>query len=279
MSSSDRGDRGALVALALVVAAVVIIALFDGAGEPANQVVGQPHSADVKANQNADVAQRVASSNDFHPWRDTYAQWLIAVLSVAATGVSIWAVRLLRRTLQETQKATRTAREIGEAQVRAYISVSEGRIDLSVSDFLLLGHVEINYTNKGQSPAFHVIFDLGLTVIEKPNLIFPEEGDVKQYSCQIPSQIVLTVAAGKTETFRQAILKSSVPNEWRENIAAGRVRLLVNGTLRWTDVFNVVETNRIFCLENTDRDYFAVVPPKGDLRVTQMRLSQKKATE
>lgn len=157
MSDRDRGDRGALIALAMVVFAIVIISILEWSSEPLNKVVEQPHSAYIGTNQNEDVAQRVSGSNDFHPWRDTYAQWLMALLSVAATVVSIWAVRLLRRTLRETQKANKTARQAMLAQTRPWIKVVSGRFYSAWQPTTELeARVNCKIRNIGKSPALSV---------------------------------------------------------------------------------------------------------------------------
>ena len=51
--------------------------------------------------------------------QDTIAQWAMAVLALAATGVSIWAVWLVRETLVEAGKTTKAAIASNEIQRRA----------------------------------------------------------------------------------------------------------------------------------------------------------------
>lgn len=178
MSGSDRGDRGALVALALVVSAIVIIFLFGGFGNPANEVVQsatQPNSPQQNAQD--DTVQAVH-------WgvltiRDTLAQWIAAIAAIGSAAVSFWAVRLVRSTLRETRRAAHAAitanrntlKAINQEQVhadrqqRAYIGVESILLDCpsarlanykpapiiagaNITDF-----VNLNIQNFGATPA------------------------------------------------------------------------------------------------------------------------------
>jgi hypothetical protein len=94
---------------------------------------------------------------------DTYAQWIMAVLSVVATGASILAIILIRRTLHETKRtadaalnANNISREIGEAQVRAYLSEEKTFFEWEVNldQKFKASHV---WKNSGQSPALNCL--------------------------------------------------------------------------------------------------------------------------
>ncbi|MBZ0163417.1 MAG: hypothetical protein K8H74_11970 [Notoacmeibacter sp.] len=50
---------------------------------------------------------------------DTYAQWIMACLSVVATGFSVWAVLLVRQTLDESRKSTDAAVSASKAATRS----------------------------------------------------------------------------------------------------------------------------------------------------------------
>ena len=158
----DRGDRGALTALGMTLAAVVIVSFVaTGSRNPSDGQVGQPNATNVDQRHGTNVTNLVSGADDFRPWRDTYAQWLMALLSFAATGVSLWAVHLVRSTLQETRNTANAAREsnvvareVGEAQVRAYLTVT--RIAVGYGGDLLTPHVAVTIKNSGQSPALMV---------------------------------------------------------------------------------------------------------------------------
>lgn len=89
---------------------------------------------------------------------DTFAQWIMMVFTVIAAGLLLW-------TLLVTLKMAKDTREIGEAQVRAYLSFKCDEAGcrepvLDVSDLAAERPnivVEINgrYVNSGQTPAFN----------------------------------------------------------------------------------------------------------------------------
>ena len=113
MSDSSRRDRYALVALALILSAVAVVAVLE---------IGLRHYA---------IADEVVASQ-FQLFGDTPAQWVMAVFAVLATAVSWRAVVLVGKTWEEAKRtadaaieANSTARQIGQAQVRAYLSIRE----------------------------------------------------------------------------------------------------------------------------------------------------------
>ena len=86
--------------------------------EPSAAVLSDPSGADPGAGSSEsddapqDQQQPSPKPTDFWPQftpSDTYAQWIVAALSVLGTGVSIWAVVLLRGTLRVNRDATRAA--------------------------------------------------------------------------------------------------------------------------------------------------------------------------
>ena len=90
--------------------------------------------------------------------KDTLAQWVMAIIGLVATGISAWAVVLLKQTLMQTsiattaaQDATAVTRDIGQRQVRAYL------IDLNVrvTNYRpgALPTYYVTMKNTGQSPA------------------------------------------------------------------------------------------------------------------------------
>lgn len=158
MPNSGR-DRYAVVALLAVLAAIVFVAWL-----------GQPTDAQIANSETryADYPKEHHGPAEGRWWpevsaRDTYAQWFMAILALAATGISIWAIRILRNTLDQTRYAVKSAedavevtREIGEAQVRAYLQFSIKHlnyIQAVKNDGIKLGGI---LTNKGQSPALEI---------------------------------------------------------------------------------------------------------------------------
>lgn len=89
---------------------------------------------------------------------DGWAQWVMAVTSGLGLIVSGWAVWLVKGTLDETRRAVRAAeqanqvsREIGEAQVRAYVDIVKVRVKgLEVGS---VPEVTFYLVNTGVTPA------------------------------------------------------------------------------------------------------------------------------
>lgn len=87
---------------------------------------------------------------------DGWAQWAMALTGLLALILSAWAVWLLKRTLDATRAAVKSAddavevtRELGEAQIRAYLSCRSAKYKFDKNG--VFASVEI--ANTGQSPA------------------------------------------------------------------------------------------------------------------------------
>lgn len=156
MSGRDRGDRGALVALAIIVFGAVVVAWL---GNPPNQIVENNTQPNSGGNDGQRQAIEQAVYFGIFTTRDTFAQWIAAVAAIGSVGVSIWAVGLVRKSLKETRRATdaalvayRDTREIGEAQARAYL----GCIDAEYRVFKDRVEVWVRIKNHGNSPATNI---------------------------------------------------------------------------------------------------------------------------
>lgn len=240
----NKGDRGALWALGMALLAIVIIAIFvSGPGDPPNANIGQPNTAHAEHRQDGDVTKLVSSTDDFRPWRDTYAQWLMAILSIAATGVSIWAVGLVRHTLAETQKATKAAnetnavtREIGEAQVRAYLSCTGAKYQL-FADRL---ECTLSIVNRGQSPASNIVLTgtVSLTV-------WNGEKDNPRPLIEAATNAVIgnaeIIAAG-AETTGRIVWDFEGENEDAVQMLKAGIPLDIFARVIWDDVFSARQT-------------------------------------
>lgn len=95
---------------------------------------------------------------------DTLAQWLMAIFSLIATGVSAWAVVLLSQTLKQTEIATKATQEaiditarMGRLQTQAYLTFSGSETAYFPLDGPAKGfHVRPRFKNTGQSPGMIV---------------------------------------------------------------------------------------------------------------------------
>lgn len=137
MSERNQRDRGALVALRLMLAAIVLAALIGAwTRHEVEQSIEQPYT------NTQDASDNYSGPAEGHWWpevaaRDTYAQWAMSILALAATVISLIGIRLLRSTFQETKRtadaaiaaanaateANVFARESAERETRAYLTV------------------------------------------------------------------------------------------------------------------------------------------------------------
>lgn len=120
--------------------------------------------------------------------RDVVAQermqlWALALLGVTAAGtlIALYGLILLRRTWTEAKAATKAAqeavvvtREIGEAQVRAYLDVK--LVNVARADTGIGWAFRVKIRNSGQSPARKILVTLDGSDTGSFDVIFPELG-------------------------------------------------------------------------------------------------------
>jgi len=84
---------------------------------------------------------------------DTFAQWIMSFFTIAAV-LLVWRTLVATQEMvRDTKKMALDTREIGEAQVRAYCSVSNASCRVSDSS----AKISFTITNSGQSPALAVL--------------------------------------------------------------------------------------------------------------------------
>ena len=115
------------------------------------------------------------------------AWWMVAVTTISSTvgAVGLFLIfatlREARRSANAAESTVETARDIGMAQVRAYLSIEAASMRLYVDD--LSGcYIELRLKNSGQSPARHISF-LGVVRLKdwgrprlEPLLTLKEDG-------------------------------------------------------------------------------------------------------
>lgn len=141
------------------------------------QIVRTEAGAESPSQQTAGYADQ---QQDFLPWwehdgvlvtsKDTLAQWAMALLGLIATGLSAWAVILLKRTLHQTSfaaEATRDAvtvtRELGHIQSRANVFIEDASVAVGQSHLA----VRVGLRNGGHSHALGVKVKVTGTIIMK----------------------------------------------------------------------------------------------------------------
>lgn len=172
---------------------------------------------------------------------DTLANWIIAIFTVVATGVSLIAVILVYRSLGLTRSAVRAAddavsetRRIGEAQVRAYISVepmSFGTPDPRRRSFL----VPIKFRNTGTTPARNFSFQVKFFVA----LHADGTAVVPHFDADFPAVEETDFQLGGSAENVSDIATELLSEEDRKLIARHTThRLYIVGRVSYVDVFN-----------------------------------------
>jgi hypothetical protein len=143
MPKRYRGHRLALVALGIIVLGAVLATAFGALEEAQRQACEQP-ARQCEPNGNDDP---------YNGWRDTNAQWAMAVFAALGIGVGAWTIILLQRTIKATKRGNKDARLSAERQLRAYVQVELGRVQWRDDGGY---RVHITYKNTGQTPSYHV---------------------------------------------------------------------------------------------------------------------------
>src|SRR5690606_8071955 len=97
------------------------------------------------------------------------ALWALGVLlvSVASTGVSLVGVFLLIISLSQTRRAIKDTRELGEAEVRAYVTCTECQISNVATGYAPKASIKLR--NSGQTPAANVRTKIALDIANWPD--------------------------------------------------------------------------------------------------------------
>lgn len=145
MSKRDRSHGFALAALALIILGVVFATAFGALEQAQRQAYEQPK----------DQGPARVEAESYNGWRDPFPQWAMAIFAAGGTGIGIWTIVLLQRTIKATRKGNKINRRIGEAQVRAYLSFSRAEILIQRKGVFskVVPRIDIVIANSGSSPA------------------------------------------------------------------------------------------------------------------------------
>lgn len=278
MSKRDWHDRGALVALALILTSVIVIAAIDGWSRyAASQPVGQNQANPPQQQATDNQPQVVASERRFDPTEDTYAQWIMAAFAVAATLVSVWAVRLLGRTLEETRRAAektaeavdaarignQIAQEVGRAQVRAYMRCTRAEITIRPE----VVECKIFFVNYGQSVALWCEAKAGFHVHLAGAMTPPMENVDSAIAVNAEGDAFMVWFAGQFDAFGDGAY---------ERLRQPGTGFELECRLRWMDVFKDVHRD-YFMFWEIIREHESG-PPDGRVRHVELKARSMPAT-
>lgn len=243
MAVRDKGDRGALYALAMILFAIVVVfAIGRWTGNPADSHNGKPNEQTAQAEDNkGGVPPEPIYWGLFKP-SDTYAQWIAAIAALGSIVVSIWAVWLVRSTLRETQKATQLTgdavvaatnsnttaidaleheRANSKRSLRAYALIDD--VNYRDNDSAPGRHIAIYIKNSGQTPAHitHAVCCIGFVNGQTPGRAHAVNGPV---------------GPGNGFIYR-APLEASQFGDGLANIINGTTPIVIYGTFFYEDCF------------------------------------------
>ena len=133
MSGSDRGASFAVGLICGISICVLFALLFSPwFSDPTNQQITQIHPKGGNWDQKQEGFGTIPPA--FVSTQDTLAQWIMAILAFFATGISIWAVLLIRETLQVTQETVTEAQKATREAEKA-TRATEGAFETAVEDF------------------------------------------------------------------------------------------------------------------------------------------------
>lgn len=115
MSRIHRDDRPALVALALILAALVFVALFESGArrfddQPVHYQSGYGGAAQIQEHAEGDIANTDTGVDGFDFWRDPFAQYAMALFALIAAGTGVLGVFWLKQTLDATRDTADAAK-------------------------------------------------------------------------------------------------------------------------------------------------------------------------
>lgn len=158
---------------------------------------------------------------------------LMTLVTLIGTLAGIGGIVLIYKTLGATRETNDVTRDIGQAQVRAYVgykdTIPDTQIDLEKGIYLLKFNVVL--TNYGQSPAKEITYRVS-------NFAMPEEWQGGEI--QVPEYKIATTR-GKTLGANQPVSLSV--DEWLPPIvfdmwAAKKHRVFAFASCEWVDVFD-----------------------------------------
>lgn len=110
---------------------------------------------------------------------DTLIQGIVAFFAFISLFISAWGIWIVRETLRESKRATEVAidsikntRELGMAQVRAYVTLADCIVEqVGVEEI----NVGISFKNSGQSPATVTKWRFNIVPQNAQNADYPED--------------------------------------------------------------------------------------------------------
>ena len=193
----------------------------------------------------------------FITWSDSLAQWFMAIGGLVATGVSIWAIFLLRATLKATRdavteaemgsaaarEANEIARDTARRELRAYVTVEVAKLQTFEVGKRISAQLKIN--NVGTTPMYKAFQISGIGMGPYP---YPDEETawatmtIEDARKNYPIKQFYLGRSGNLEKESGFVMSE----EDRNAILSGDRRVYIYGSLFYDDIFE--QTHRTtFC--------------------------------
>lgn len=186
---------------------------------------------------------------------DTLAQWIMSFFTIAAV-LLVWRTLLATHEMvEDTKRMTRDAREIGEAQVRAYIGCTHCRVhNIRAGQPIFL---QMTIKNAGQSPARNYSHRFDVRVVSSP----PNEykvrglGDIVSNQGELPAGGEIVIADSAERLLSQAEV---------DGLYAGSHHLIIAGFVSYKTVFGELRRS-VFRFKNVfwENGTTAIIGPYG----------------
>lgn len=191
------------------------------------------------------------------------ARWTVVmgVVGVVSVPLSAFGLLALWFSLSQTRQAITTDREVGHAQVRAYLTIEPGP-----PDDIRPGHsskADITIKNTGQSPAYFVKYIATIRVEPYPTtkdnswFVFPSPEQIEPIGMTLPSQGDFVAEAKSTLPLTDENIRSAM--------GGGDKRIYLACIVYYKDVFGVQRITR-FCAYLDDSGKTAPVPDGRSLK-------------
>ncbi|MEY8830933.1 hypothetical protein AB9K34_21390 [Sedimentitalea sp. XS_ASV28] len=181
---------------------------------------------------------------------DGWAQWAMAFLALVGVGISGWAVWLLKCTLDATQgaireaekatiaaqEATVVARDVGEAQVRAYVTASKFKwvIPPGQESFV---RAECQIENLGETPAFDCHTEFQVVVLMTPGAKISLSDALRRLP-PVKAQNGASNGPSIKGMPAKMITDAAAVDYLPELARSGSAFIFLRGWITYTDVFN-----------------------------------------
>lgn len=166
------------------------------------------------------------------------ALFMLGIAQVVLSGVGIFfiwrSLRLNRDAVTAAVESNTVTREIGEAQVRAYLTCKEGTY--TINPFGIGIRIESIILNSGQSPAVQIKVTASLIVLDNP----PKQGktavnDLNRFGPKVFSGLVLS--AGNSKPVNLNWTSDEIDEALISAVKFGTSIFLVEANINWSDVF------------------------------------------